>query len=192
LKPSLQSRAVFLDRDGILNRKAPEGQYVTSLEEFVLLPGVLPALAKLYQRGFKLFVVTNQRGIARGQVSLESLSQIHRYLLEQVESAGAKIERIVVCPHEIAEDCDCRKPKPGMILRLAAEQQLDLARSWLIGDSTSDVAAGRRAGCRTAYIGAADCAEADLSASSLDSVVDQLLARSEDDVSPSAIEQHVS
>lgn len=180
-----------MDRDGTLNRKAPEGRYITTLAEFVLLPEVLPALAKLYERGFKLFVVTNQRGITRGQVSLENLSQIHRYLSEQVESAGARVERIVVCPHEIAEDCECRKPKPGMILRLAAEHQLDLARSWLIGDSVSDVAAGRRAGCHTAYIGITDCAEADISGSSLVSVVDQLLARSEYDQSSPVAKQYV-
>ncbi len=178
-----------MDRDGTLNRKAPEGQYVTKLDEFVLLPGVLPSLAKLHEHGFKLFVVTNQRGIARGQVSWESLSQIHRYLLDQAESAGARIERIVVCPHEIAEDCECRKPKPGMILRLAAEHHLDLANSWLIGDSVSDITAGRRAGCRTAYIGIRACAEADISAASLGSVVDQLLARSEEDLSPLTPEQ---
>jgi len=175
-KSPISDRAVFLDRDGTLNRKAPEGRYVTGLEEFVLLPGVLPSLARLYDHGFRLFIVTNQRGIARGEVSSESLLQMHRYLLEQVESAGARIERIAVCPHEIAEGCECRKPKPGMILSLAAECQLDLARSWMIGDSVSDITAGRRAGCRTAYLGPAACPEADISAPSLDSLVEQLLA----------------
>jgi len=188
LRLHISNRAVFLDRDGTLNRKAPEGEYITRLEEFALLPEALPSLAKLYDHQFKLFIVTNQRGIARGQVSWQDLAEMHTYLVQQVESTGARIERIVVCPHEISERCDCRKPEPGMILRLAEEYQIDMARSWLIGDSVSDITAGKRAGCHTAYIGSTDCAEADISAASIDLVVDQLLATLPDEQKPPTTE----
>ena len=144
------NRAVFLDRDGVINRKAPEGQYIASRRELVLLPGVLGAVRKLREAGFVIFVATNQRGIARQRVNAEELDDIHHDLLQLFSAAGAPIAKIYVCPHE--DGCECRKPAPGMLLRAAKEHAIDLQASWLVGDSATDIQAGKRAGCRTALI----------------------------------------
>lgn len=172
------TRAIFLDRDGVLNRKAPEGEYVTEVQDFVLLPDVLSALHRLYTHGYRLFVVTNQRGLALGKLSWETLAEMHRNLCDRVASAGARIEQIEVCPHDFSDQCDCRKPRPGMILRLASTHHLDLANSWMIGDSPSDVEAGLAAGCMTGYIGVEKCPQASISAGSLASLVAALLHQS--------------
>lgn len=170
-------RAIFLDRDGVLNQKAPEGWYIAHVEQFELLPGALDALAKLYKHGFRLFVVTNQRGITSGMVSLETLDRIHQRLLREVATAGGRIEEVYVCSHDYSDQCDCRKPRPGMLLQAAMDHDIDLNSSWMIGDSASDIEAGRNAGCKTAYIGPGYCESADLSAPSLAEVVRSLLAR---------------
>lgn len=144
------NRAVFLDRDGVINQKAPDGQYISNRREFVLLPGVVGAVRELCDAGFLVFVATNQRGIARQRVNAEDLDCIHSDLLRTFCDAGATITQIYVCPHE--DGCRCRKPEPGMLLRAAREHALDLRESWIVGDSVSDVEAGKRAGCRTIRI----------------------------------------
>ena len=168
------ARAIFLDRDGVLNRKAPEGSYVASLSEFEVLPGSLEAIAKLCGNGWQVFLVTNQRGIARGMVSADAVEQIHRWLLEQVRNAGGQITQVYVCPHDDSDLCDCRKPNPGMLLCAAREHSLDLAHSWMVGDSIRDMQAGRAVGCKTAYIGTGECEMADIEAPSLQVFVEQL------------------
>jgi D-glycero-D-manno-heptose 1,7-bisphosphate phosphatase len=167
-------RAIFLDRDGVVNRKAPEGSYVASIGEFEVLPGSLEAIAKLCGDGWQVFLVTNQRGIARGMVSENAVEQIHRWLLEQVRNAGGEIMQVYVCPHDYSDLCDCRKPKPGMLLRAAREHSLDLAHSWMVGDSIWDMQAGRAVGCKTAYLGEGRCEMADIEAPSLQFFVEQL------------------
>jgi D-glycero-D-manno-heptose 1,7-bisphosphate phosphatase len=144
------NRAIFLDRDGVINRKAPEGEYIASRRQLVLLPGVLGAVRKLRDAGFVIFIATNQRGIARRQINPEELDNIHHDLLEIFSRAGAPINKIYVCPHE--NGCECRKPAPGMLLRAAEENSIDLQASWVVGDSATDIQAGKRAGCRTALI----------------------------------------
>jgi D-glycero-D-manno-heptose 1,7-bisphosphate phosphatase len=141
---------VFLDRDGVINRKAPEGEYIASRRDLVLLPGVLSAGRRLRNAGFLILVATNQRGVARHRVDAVELDNIHRDLLQLFCTAGAPIEEIYVCPHEGA--CECRKPAPGMLLRAAKEHAIDLSASWVVGDSSSDIAAGKQAGCRTIRI----------------------------------------
>ena len=170
------AKAIFLDRDGVLNRKAPGGAYVAELHQFELLPGSLDALVELYRRGYRLFVVTNQRGIATGAVSPVAVEQIHGYLLRKVEDAGARIEHVYVCPHDHVDRCGCRKPLPGMLLQAARDFAIDLSDSWMIGDSASDIEAGARAGCRTAFVGPGCCDAADLSAPSLNELVIRLLS----------------
>jgi len=167
-------RAIFLDRDGVLNRKAPEGSYVASLSEFEVLPGSLEAIAQLCGNGWQVFLVTNQRGIARGMVSADAVEQIHRWLLEQVRYAGGQITQVYVCPHDYSDLCNCRKPNPGMLLRAAREHSLDLAHSWMVGDSIRDMQAGRAVGCKTAYIGEGECELADIKSPSLQVFVEQL------------------
>jgi D-glycero-D-manno-heptose 1,7-bisphosphate phosphatase len=167
-------RAVFLDRDGVLNRRAVEGSYIASLSDFELLPGSLEAIAKLCADGWQVFLATNQRGIARGIVSADVVDQIHRWLLEQVRLAGGRITQAYVCPHDYSDLCNCRKPNPGMLLRAAHEHCLDLANSWMVGDTIPDVQAGRAAGCKTAYLGERQCEIADVQVPSLQAFVEWL------------------
>jgi D-glycero-D-manno-heptose 1,7-bisphosphate phosphatase len=167
-------RAVFLDRDGVLNRKAEEGAYITSADALELLAGAGEALHRLQTAGFLLVVATNQRGVARGALSPAGLEEIHEALQERLAAEGARLSAIYVCPHE--GGCDCRKPQPGMLLRAADELQLDLAACWMVGDSSSDIEAGRAAGCRTVWIGAAaHPGPADLMAADLAGAVDSIL-----------------
>jgi D-glycero-D-manno-heptose 1,7-bisphosphate phosphatase len=147
-------RAVLLDRDGTLNARPAPHQYVRSAEPFVWLPGAREALARLAGAGFLLAVVSNQRGVARGVVTPQTLDDIERRIDADLRAFGCRISSFRYCPHEIADDCTCRKPRPGMLLDLARELSFDLARSWVIGDSDTDVLAGHAAGCRTALVGA--------------------------------------
>ena len=148
-------RAVFLDRDGTLNVKAPEGEYITSPEDLHLLPGVAGAVRRLNEAGMFVAVVTNQRGIARGLLSLETHAQIVARLAALLAECGAHLDVVYVCPHDIGT-CDCRKPAPGLLLRAASEHpDIDLRQSAIVGDAESDVEAGRRAGTRTIRLSAA-------------------------------------
>jgi D-glycero-D-manno-heptose 1,7-bisphosphate phosphatase len=144
------NRAVFLDRDGVINRSAPEGEYIASRRDLILLPGVLKAARELCDAGFLLFIVTNQRGVARLKVNAEELDKIHGDLIDLFSSAGAPITKIYICAHE--GGCECRKPAPGMLLLAAKEYDIDLRASWMVGDNASDVEAGKRAGCRAVRI----------------------------------------
>ena len=169
------ARAVFLDRDGVLNRKAPEGRYIADLQQFEILPGALEAVARLRRSGFLVFVVTNQRGIARHIVSPKAVEGMHQYLLNEAKQVGGSIDKIYVCPHDDSDGCDCRKPMPGMLLRAAQEHSVDLTKSWMVGDSVSDLEAGRSAGCKTAFVGSEVCRAADLSMPSLEELVDLIV-----------------
>lgn len=142
--------AVFLDRDGTVNR---EVDYLADPGELELLPGAAEAIARWNDAGWLVVVVTNQSGIARGILSEERLREIHDRLALILAERGAVIDAFHHCPHhpEIGEppyrcDCDCRKPAPGMLLRAAAELSIDLSRSWIIGDSFRDLEAGAAAG----------------------------------------------
>jgi D-glycero-D-manno-heptose 1,7-bisphosphate phosphatase len=166
--PTTRGRAAFLDRDGTLNVNPPEHDYVPSLAGFAWLPGAIEGAAALATAGFLLAVVSNQRGIARGLVSPQTLVEIEDEIQAALEPHGARIAAFRYCPHELDEGCDCRKPAPGMLLELATDLDVDLASSWMIGDSPTDVAAGRAAGCRTALLGPASTStDADLLADSL-------------------------
>jgi D-glycero-D-manno-heptose 1,7-bisphosphate phosphatase len=145
-------KAIFLDRDGVINRKAPDGEYVSRWAEIQFLPDVFSAVLKLSQAGFKIFIITNQRGVALHKVQLQDLEDIHSRLKERFLHHGTVIDGIYCCPHAIAENCSCRKPKPGLLQQAARDYALDLPSCWMIGDAPSDVEAGRAAGCRTARI----------------------------------------
>jgi D-glycero-D-manno-heptose 1,7-bisphosphate phosphatase len=149
------SPAAFLDRDGTINRRPPPHEYVTRLEDFELLPGAVDGIAALSQCGFTLVVVSNQRGLARGMLTVEVLRATETVLQDALRPLGAEIAGFHYCPHDTDEDCGCRKPAPGMLLRAADELDLDLGSSWMIGDSESDVEAGTAAGCRTVSLGEA-------------------------------------
>jgi D-glycero-D-manno-heptose 1,7-bisphosphate phosphatase len=143
-------RAVFLDRDGVINE---ERYYVGRVADFHLLPGVPAALKRLQDAGFALVVVTNQAGIAKGRFTASDYAVLTAHLRAVLQSEGVTLDGVYHCPHhpeathaEWASDCDCRKPRPGMLLRAAAELGLSLANSVMVGDKTSDTQAGRSAG----------------------------------------------
>jgi D-glycero-D-manno-heptose 1,7-bisphosphate phosphatase len=142
-------KAVFLDRDGVINRKAPEGRYVTRWEDMKFLPGVSDAIQLFNRSGFLVIVVTNQRCIAKGLLTTNELESLHARMRQKFKSAGATIDAIYYCPHESEPRCGCRKPEPGMLLNATRDFDIDMAASWIVGDSEPDVEAGRSAGCRT-------------------------------------------
>jgi D-glycero-D-manno-heptose 1,7-bisphosphate phosphatase len=142
-------KAVFLDRDGVINQKPPEGLYVTRWEDFHILPGVVEAVDLLNRAGFAVIVVTNQRCIAKGLMTIADLEKMHQRMTETLARDGAKVDAVYYCPHEMEPPCNCRKPAPGMLLEAARSHGIDLSGSWMIGDSEIDVEAGRNAGCKT-------------------------------------------
>ena len=144
--------AVFLDRDGTLNERPGDHDYVRSPAEFVWLPGAREAIGKLWSAGYVPLVVSNQRGVARGLVEPSALRAIDVRIQLDLEPYGVAIRAFSYCMHDDTDECDCRKPKPGMLVALATELQLDLSESWMIGDSESDVLAGDAAGCQTVLI----------------------------------------
>lgn len=139
---------MFLDRDGVLNARPPEHEYVTSVDQFAWLPGAREAVVQLKRAGWKVAVVSNQRGVARGFVSTETLAEIERRIQADLGREGA-IDGFYYCPHDLDAGCDCRKPQPGLITRAASELGVRLKGSWMIGDDETDVVAGRAAGCTT-------------------------------------------
>lgn len=142
--------AIFLDRDGVLNQapvRAGRPLSPSCREEVELLPGVPEACARLHDAGFGLIVVTNQPEVARGRLSRDAVEAIHEFLRRQLP-----IRDIRVCYHDDADGCDCRKPKPGMLVAAAEAWGIDLSRSFMVGDRWRDIEAGRRAGCTTVFI----------------------------------------
>ena len=139
-------RAVFIDRDGTICRN--RNNHVRSWEEFVFLPDALEALAQLARSDFYIIVITNQAIINRHMVSAEVVEDIHARMVQAIETAGGRVDRVMYCPHRPDEHCTCRKPQPGLLLKAAEELGLDLAHSYIIGDAESDMQAGRAAGCQ--------------------------------------------
>jgi D-glycero-D-manno-heptose 1,7-bisphosphate phosphatase len=171
-------RAAFLDRDGVINRKAPEGQYITRWEEMEFLPGVAQAISLLNRAGYQVIVVSNQRCVAKGLLTDQMLESLHQRMRSELGAQKAKIDGGYYCPHDFEPPCKCRKPEPGMLLTAAHEHDIDLKHSWIIGDSDSDVVAGRRAGCKTVRLTDANgikSGAADLFANSLMDAVSQIL-----------------
>ncbi len=148
-----EQQAIFIDRDGVVNRRLV-GDYVKRWEEFVFLPGIFDVLPEIHARGFLAILITNQRGIARGLMTEDDLAAIHSAMQgELMDRSGHQFDAIYYCPHDRDAGCNCRKPQPGMLLNAAADLSIDLSRSWMIGDSESDVEAGIAAGCRTVRVG---------------------------------------
>lgn len=144
-------KVIFLDRDGVINEKAAPHQYITRWEEFRFLPGVPEAIYSLNEAGYKLVIVSNQRGIARGMMTMEQLNELHENMCAALEKQGAHIDAIYVCPHNEGE-CTCRKPDIGLFLQAERQFCVDKAQSFMIGDSASDIEAGERYGVRTILV----------------------------------------
>lgn len=179
-------RTIFLDRDGILNEKMPEGQYVTRWQDFHVLPGVPQAVRRLNDAGLRVIVVSNQRGIARGLYTAADVEAIHTEFQRLLNGAGARVDAFFICPHDQGQ-CICRKPLPGLFEQAAAQfPGITVATSAMIGDSLSDIEFGRRLGMTTVFIegdpqrqksGAEDAANlADMRFASLPQAVEALLA----------------
>lgn len=138
-------KTVFLDRDGVINRNIDK-DYVKSWSEFEFLPNSLDAIRLLTHAGYQLIVVTNQACINKGILSPKALTEIHRNMTTEIVRAGGRIRAVYYCPHRDDENCTCRKPKPGMLVKAASEHKIDIDNSFLIGDSNRDIQAGNEFG----------------------------------------------
>lgn len=170
-----KQRAIFLDRDGVINKYVG---FLTDIEQFELNDGVTEAIKKINDNGYLAIVVTNQPVIARGEVTFEELEQIHYKMETLLGLDGAYVDAIYYCPHhphkgyegevpELKIECECRKPKPGMLIQASKDFNIDLSKSFMIGDGENDMQAGINAGCATIYIGEdkdCQCADSLLSA----------------------------
>ena len=156
-----KQKALFLDRDGTINKYVG---FLRKEEEFELLPGVADAVKKINQSGYLAIVVTNQPVIARGEVTYSQLENIHNKMETLLGKEGAYLDGIYFCPHhphsgyegevkELKIDCDCRKPKPGMLLKAAEDLNIDLSQSYMVGDGENDIKAGKAVGCKTVLVG---------------------------------------
>lgn len=144
--------SIFLDRDGVINKRLID-DYVKSYDEFEFLPGVPEALAVINQQFPRVFIITNQRGIARALMTQADLALIHAKMLTDLQSNGAALTAIYFCPHDRHDHCDCRKPKPGMALQAKADYpDVDFLRSIMVGDSIHDLEVGRQLGMKTVFI----------------------------------------
>lgn len=177
-----KQRAVFLDRDGTINKYVG---FLRDIDEFELIDSVAGAIRRINESGYLAIVVTNQPVIARGEVSYAQLQQIHNKMETLLGREGAYLDAIYYCPHhphkgydgeipELKIDCKCRKPKPGMLLKAARDFNIDLTSSWMIGDGENDIKAGRAAGCKTALIGVEDYGQ-DVTGTSLNEWCDKCL-----------------
>ena len=145
-------KAIILDRDGVLNVKAPRAQYIRSWSEFQWIPGALDALNMLTENGYKIIVVTNQPGIARGHLTTSDLDNIHSQMIIQAKAHGSNIDHVYYCPHGWNDGCVCRKPQPGMLFEAQKDYHLDLSSTLFIGDDSRDEEASIAAGCRFKFV----------------------------------------
>ena len=135
-----------MDRDGTLTRERPD--YVKTPEELELLPGISRPLSLIRENGYLLVIVTNQSAVGRGLTTERQIDEIHRKMFSELEKLGCKVDAVYYCPHRPEEECSCRKPEPGLILRAAKDLGIDIGKSWMVGDKDIDLVAAQRAGCR--------------------------------------------
>ena len=140
-------KIVFLDRDGVINKN--RNDYVKTWDEFKFLPNAKKGIKLLNNNSFKILIITNQSVVGRGIIKEKTLNEIHEKMLKELNEYGCRIEKIYCCPHAPWDNCDCRKPKPGMLLKAADDFDLDLKECHFIGDSETDEEAGKTVGCKT-------------------------------------------
>lgn len=146
----MANRAVFVDRDGTM---AKDVHYCRRPEDFELFPNTAKAIRSLNEHGFKVIVITNQSGIARGYFTEDTLAKIHDKMKRELAEEGAWVDAIYCCPHHPDDNCDCRKPKPKLVLQAAKEHDIDLKHSFVVGDLQMDIELGKVAGCKSILIG---------------------------------------
>ena len=139
-------KAIFLDRDGVINEERKD--YVKNLDEFIILKGVSKAIKLLKEKNFLVIIITNQSAINRKLLTNNGLDEIHNHLQDVLKNDDTSYDAIYYCPHKPEENCKCRKPKPGLLLRAAEEHSIDMKNSFLIGDSMTDIEAADMAGCK--------------------------------------------
>jgi histidinol-phosphate phosphatase family protein len=144
------NKAIFFDRDGIINKERSD--YVKNVQELELFPEFPKFVKSLKEHGFLIMVITNQSAINRGLMTESSLDKIHAKIQAHMKTNSTSIDHFYYCPHRPDENCDCRKPKSGLLFRAANDFSIELTSSWMIGDSDSDVIAGQNAGCKTRKI----------------------------------------
>jgi len=140
------TKAIFLDRDGVINKERKD--YVKSVEEFQIIDNIPKVIKILKEKGFVVIVITNQSAINRKLLSVETLNKIHEKLQSYLERYDTSFDGVYFCPHTPSENCECRKPKPGLILQAVIDFQIDLSESYMIGNSETDIHAARNAGCK--------------------------------------------
>lgn len=145
-------KAVFIDRDGVINRYPGDGEYVTSWGEFRFLPKARAAIAKLHRGGFSVFVISNQAGVGKGFYTREALDFLTVNMLREVEKAGGRIAGVYYCTHRPDQDCSCRKPRAGLIEKARGDHGIRDTHSFFIGDTMRDMKAARAAGCRSILV----------------------------------------
>jgi D-glycero-D-manno-heptose 1,7-bisphosphate phosphatase len=146
MKKAYMLPAIFIDRDGVINQNRAD--YVRSWDQIEILPNALSALALLAASPYRLIMVTNQSPIGRGILTRDQVRSINHQLIAHIESHRGRIDAVYVCPHHPDDNCDCRKPKPGLLNQAARDHNLDLDRSYFIGDALSDVQAALAANCQ--------------------------------------------
>ena len=147
-------RAVFLDRDGVINEVLTKRvKFVNNPKQLYFLPGVKEAIKSLSEHFDYVFVVTNQGGIGLGYMSKKQLHKIHDYMVAELEKKGATIHEVTYCPHKPKARCECRKPNSKMILDLGEKYNIDLEKSYMVGDTDTDIIAGKKAGTKTVFLG---------------------------------------
>jgi D-glycero-D-manno-heptose 1,7-bisphosphate phosphatase len=167
----LHGGAVFLDRDGVINRRVPDG-YVTRLGEFEFLPDAIPGIRALAGLGRPIIVVSNQAGVAKGLINVRTLELITIWFVDEIVAGGGRVDAVYYCPHAPADNCECRKPKPGLLLRAAEDFGLELRQSVMIGDTASDAEAATSAGVRPLLLAHDLLAAADASITTYETVSD--------------------
>lgn len=146
---------LFIDRDGVINKDPggwTEHSYVTDWKDFLFIPGSLEALKLLKERGIKVIVASNQAGVNKGFYAKDELSGISSLMLKEIENAGGAIEEVFYCIHKDEDNCECRKPKPGLLEKAAKKYKIDPKSTYFIGDGKVDIAAGKKAGCKTILV----------------------------------------
>lgn len=147
---NLENKAIFLDRDGVINRRVD--RYIKTPEEFELLPNVAKSLKLLSENNFKLIIITNQSMVGSGLSTKENLDSIHKKMQDDFKNYGFQIDKIYCCTHKPDDNCECRKPSPKLFHEAINEFNIDIKNSWLIGDEETDIVAGKQIGCKTIKI----------------------------------------